>query len=78
MTFQEGDLRPRQWFGPDDWAEGDDPKIDVYTRTVEIADWDAEYARRYWQRSFWVRTFVIPFYHPGAMLSDLKPKETHK
>jgi hypothetical protein len=73
--------RPRPWFGPDDYSEGDDPKIESEKRNKEIEEWDKEWSRRFFQRSKIKRLFIILFTDFSSekmeMLTDLDTKKIH-
>lgn len=43
--------RPRGWYGPDDWNEGDDPVVEMAKVIERQKEWDAIYrAMPWWQR----------------------------
>jgi hypothetical protein len=48
---------PREWYGPDDWSEGDDPSTELNKRRQEIAEWQAAWDDLPWYKRFW-RTLI--------------------
>jgi len=43
--------RPRAWFGPEDYCEGDDPAVETAAVQKKQRNWDAIYfSLSWWQR----------------------------
>lgn len=50
MVHPQG-KRPRAWYGPEDYDEGDDPAVETAKVQQKQKDWDAAYFRMsWWQR----------------------------
>lgn len=59
--------RPKPWFGPDDYCEGDNVAYKTQRRDREIAAWDAEKARRLATISWWQRLIYALFNDANTM-----------
>jgi hypothetical protein len=51
MAIHPAGRRPRSWFGPDDWNDGDDPDEEIANVRKKQQAWDAQYvAMPWWKR----------------------------
>jgi hypothetical protein len=54
-------IRPRSWYGPDDYQDGDDPAFEQAKRELEIQAWDKHKAELLSKMNWLQRAFHFFF-----------------